>query len=255
MKISRLICNKSFRSAFFGFTVFAALYQAHADTLTYKVVDGVRAYCSTSGWYKGTAACGRIPGASDYVHLTGTDLDWSNPLVISTNAFVKPTAFIIARNAGDVAAVRLEAGAGAFGICKGGGDNSNYGYFIGRYGRGLFINNGGNANFYARYGLYVGGAAGGEGVISNLSGRAYLHTMYAGVAGATGTVVVADGTVGWYDWSETNLRFGHGGCGRLELKGGLLDASTATVASNSGGQGNIRLGTASGGTGTFHPVI
>lgn len=40
-------------------------FRSYGDTLTYKVVDGVRDWSDTDGWFIGSAAAGRLPKGSD----------------------------------------------------------------------------------------------------------------------------------------------------------------------------------------------
>ena len=220
---------------------------------TYRIFDDVRYWDSAAAWYNSSGtALNRLPAsggsASDCVWLTGTDLAYPTPLLVTNGVAAKCASIIIGREKNSVAALHVKSGA-SLTTTNGGGANESYGRIIGSSGSGLLVNEG-TVDFFANNGMFIGRNAGSCGIVSNLSGSVRANKLYAGYnANSTGIVVVAGGM--FYDNSysrEGPIVIGHVGVGRLEvLPGGTCDGCYG----DSAGKLRIYLGNASGGDGTF----
>lgn len=202
------------------------------------------------------AAYGKAPTTSDWVYLTGTDLGAETPLVVAEGTTAKPKVYISGFAAQSEVVMRVDAG-GSFSINGSGGDHGNYGFLIGRYGKGTIIGNGGTMSLYgsASVPCVLGRYSGGYGIVSNLSSSTRYNGLSLGhAANATGRVVVAGGTLYNNNWNNPGwIRVGAGSSGRgfLEMTGGSIDGCSGVAASAGGGRDVLYIGYGAGSEGVF----
>ena len=236
-----------FAAALLSNVVFGEVY------FTYRIFDDVRYWDSAAAWYNSSGtALNRLPAsggnASDCVWLTGTELAWPTPLLVTNGVAAKCASIVIGREKNSNAALHVKSGA-SLTTTNGGGSDDRYGRVIGASGSGLLVNEG-TIDFFANNGMFIGRNAGSCGIVSNLLGRVRSNILYAGYnANSTGIVVVAGGTFCDDSYKRAGpIAIGCAGVGRLEvLPGGTYDGCDGDTV----GIQRIYLGYSSGGDGTF----